>query len=52
MEVYAFTATTEWQPYEGIQADVFDHLVATLPEFGLAVAQRPTGGDVGAALSD
>jgi miniconductance mechanosensitive channel len=51
LEVYAFTATTDWMRYEAVQSDIFDHLIATLPEFGLAVAQRPTGGDVGAALS-
>jgi miniconductance mechanosensitive channel len=31
--------------YEGIQADIFDHLLSILPEFGLRVYQRPSGAD-------
>ncbi|HMS02304.1 MAG TPA: mechanosensitive ion channel family protein [Gemmatimonadaceae bacterium] len=50
LELYCFTATTAWAEYEGIQADVFDHLYAILPEFGLRVAQQPTGADVQAVL--
>jgi miniconductance mechanosensitive channel len=46
LEVYCFTATTEWVPYEGIQSDIFDHLLAILPEFGLRVFQSPTGADL------
>jgi miniconductance mechanosensitive channel len=49
MEVYCFTATTEWVEYEGIQSDIFDHLLALLPEFGLHVFQSPTGADLHAA---
>lgn len=51
MEIYCFTATTEWVRYEGIQADIFDHLLALLPEFGLRVFQSPTGADLHAADS-
>lgn len=40
IELYAFTSDTAWVAYEGIQADIFDHLFAVLPEFGLAVYQR------------
>lgn len=50
LELYCFTATTAWAEYEGIQADVFDHLYAILPEFGLRVAQQVTGADVQAGL--
>lgn len=39
LEIYAFTNKTEWVAYEGIQADVFDHLIAVLPEFGLNLFQ-------------
>lgn len=46
LEIYCFTATTSWEAYENIQADIFDHLLAILPSFGLRVAQRPTGHDV------
>jgi miniconductance mechanosensitive channel len=46
LEVYCFTATTAWVEYEGIQADIFDHLYAILPEFGLRVFQEPSGADM------
>jgi miniconductance mechanosensitive channel len=45
IEIYVFTTTTNWVEYEGIQADVFDHLLAIAPEFGLRVFQEPTGAD-------
>jgi miniconductance mechanosensitive channel len=32
--------------YENTQSDVFDHLIAMLPEFGLRLYQRPSGADV------
>lgn len=50
LEIYVFSADTAWAVYEGIQADIFDHLYAVAPEFGLRLAQRPLGGDVRAAL--
>ena len=46
LEVYTFTNTTEWAEYERIQADVFDHLIAILPEFGLRLFQEPSGLDL------
>ncbi|WP_442862761.1 mechanosensitive ion channel family protein [Acinetobacter sp. ME22] len=39
MEIYAFTDTTVWLEYENIQADIFDHLISILPEFGLRIYQ-------------
>ncbi len=39
LELYCFTRTTAWAGYEGIQSDVFDHLLAILPAFGLRVFQ-------------
>lgn len=42
LELYCFTATTNWGEYEGIQSDIFDHLLAILPEFGLRAFQQPT----------
>lgn len=45
IEVYAFTATTKWGEYENIQSDIFDHIFAVLPEFGLRLHQSPTGYD-------
>lgn len=46
VEIYCFTNTTAWAAYEGIQADIFDHLLAILPEFGLRVFQQPSGADM------
>jgi miniconductance mechanosensitive channel len=51
LEIYCFTRTTAWVEYEGIQSDIFDHLLAILPEFGLRVFQAPAGQDVRQALS-
>lgn len=51
LELYCFTNTTAWLKYESIQSDIFDHLLAILPEFGLRVYQHPSGMDV-RALSD
>jgi len=46
LEVYAFTNTTEWAVYEDIQSDIFDHLLAIVPEFGLLLYQKPAGSDL------
>ncbi|MGH2581341.1 MAG: mechanosensitive ion channel family protein [Anaerolineales bacterium] len=46
IEIYLFTNTIVWEEYEGIQASIFNHLLATVPEFGgLRVFQQPTGRD-------
>jgi miniconductance mechanosensitive channel len=50
LEVYVFTGDTRWAFYEAIQADIFDHLLATVPQFGLRVFQQPGGADVQRAL--
>lgn len=46
IQVYAFTNTTAWVEYEGIQADLFDHVLAVMPVFGLRLYQSPTGNDI------
>ena len=46
LEIYCFTRTVAWTEYESIQADIFDHLIAILPEFGLRLFQQPSGLDV------
>jgi miniconductance mechanosensitive channel len=51
IELYVFTNDTRWAYYEAIQADVFDHILAMVPEFGLEVYQRPSGRYI-AALAD
>ena len=45
IELYVFSNDTSWVNYEGIQADIFDHLLSMLPEFGLRAFQEPTSGD-------
>jgi miniconductance mechanosensitive channel len=51
IEVYCFTATTNWGEYERIQADIFDHLLAILPEFDLQIFQEPSGSDFKRSLA-
>ncbi|MEM0965545.1 MAG: mechanosensitive ion channel family protein [Verrucomicrobiota bacterium] len=46
LEIYVFTDTTDWELYETIQADIFDHLIAAIPRFDLAVYQEPSGSDL------
>jgi miniconductance mechanosensitive channel len=46
LEIYAFTNTTAWGPYEEIMADLFDFLLASVHEFDLELFQNPTGEDV------
>ena len=45
IEIYIFTKTTAWVAYESIQADIFDHILAVLPEFDLRIFQSPSGND-------
>ncbi len=45
LEIYVFSKDQEWAKYEAIQADIFDHILAIIPEFGLRVFQNPTGDD-------
>ncbi len=45
IELYIFTKTTTWEEYEGIQAEIFDHLLAAAWHFDLRVFQEPTGMD-------
>lgn len=55
IEIYVFSKEQRWAFYEGIIADVFDHLLAVLPEFALGVFQQPSGSDlrsISAALGE
>lgn len=45
IQIYVFCNDTNWINYEGIQSDIFDHLLAVIPQFGLKVFQNPTGSD-------
>ena len=46
LELYFFSADTAWVAYEHLQADVFEHILAVMPEFGLKVFQAPAGTDI------
>lgn len=51
IEIYVFSNDVDWIAYEGIQSDIFDHLLAIVPEFGLRVFQQPTGRDFQSAFT-
>ncbi|MEZ4738493.1 MAG: mechanosensitive ion channel [Flavobacteriales bacterium] len=46
LELYCFTNTTDWLQYEGIMADIFDHLLAAHTYFNLVVFERPAADDM------
>jgi miniconductance mechanosensitive channel len=46
IEVYVFSNNTVWANYEAIQADIFDHILAVVPEFDLCLYQNPAGSDI------
>ena len=48
LELYFFSDGTDWIPYENLQSEVFEHLFAVLPRFGLRVFQSPAGTDFAA----
>src|SRR3546814_13371303 len=50
LELYCFTARTAWRDYEAVQADIFDHLLAVMPEFALRLFQPPSAQHLPAAL--
>jgi miniconductance mechanosensitive channel len=52
IEVYVFTTDVRWSNYEAIQGDIFDHIFAILPEFGLRAYQGPTGSDIRSLKTD
>lgn len=45
IEIYVFSADKAWANYEDMQSDIFDHLLAVIPQFELEVFQEPTGAD-------
>ena len=46
IEIYVFSSDKRWAAYEDIQSDIFDHILAVIPEFDLRVYQHPSGKDV------
>jgi len=51
LQVYGYTVDTGFVAHENATGDIFDHLIAILPEFGLKLFQQPTGSDIRAGLS-
>jgi miniconductance mechanosensitive channel len=51
LQIYVFSNEIDWVTYEGIQSDIFDHVMAIIPEFGLRLFQNPSGTDFGLAFS-
>lgn len=51
VEIYCFANKTAWVEYERIQGDIFDHLLAILPELRLRLYQAPSGNDLSKGLS-
>lgn len=51
IEIYVFCKDKAWANYEAIQADIFDHILAVIPEFDLRVFQEPTGRDISTRIS-
>ncbi|HJO92396.1 MAG TPA: mechanosensitive ion channel [Victivallales bacterium] len=51
IQIYVFTNDTNWVKYEEIQADIFDHILTVIPEFGLSIYQDPSGLDIKEGLS-
>lgn len=50
LEIYCFSNTTVWPEYEQIQGEIFDHILAVIPEFGLQIFQRPSGNDLSTTI--
>ena len=51
VEIYVFSRDQVWSNYEGIQADIFDHILPIAPAFDLRIYQSPTGSDVRSLLA-
>lgn len=52
LQLWCFTSDVRWEPYEDVQSDIFDHLLALLPEFGLSVYQGSSDAPLSVALTD
>ncbi len=51
IEIYVFSNDQAWSNYESIQSDIFDHILAIIPEFELLVFQNPSGNDIATAFN-
>jgi len=45
IQIYGFSKEQQWKRYEQVQADIFDHILAVVPEFELRIFQNPSGDD-------
>ena len=45
LEIYCFSDTPDWIPYEALQSEIFEHVMAMVQEFNLRLFQRPAGTD-------
>ncbi|MBP2242149.1 miniconductance mechanosensitive channel [Cytobacillus eiseniae] len=52
LEIYAFSNDIRWAVYESVQADIFDHLFAVAPAFGLRLFQNPSGNDLRTVMEE
>ena len=41
IEIYAFSSDKRWKNYEFIIADIFDHMIASVNDFDLKIAESP-----------
>jgi miniconductance mechanosensitive channel len=51
LEIYCFTLDKQWVDHETIAADIFDHVLATVPSFNLEIFEGPTGKDFQGSFS-
>ncbi|MBP8824394.1 MAG: mechanosensitive ion channel [Flavobacteriales bacterium] len=52
LELYCFASNTQWKPYEELMADIFDHLLAAAPSFGLEIFESPASDDLRTIAKD
>lgn len=50
LQVYGYTRNTSFVPHHNVTDDIFEHLIAILPEFGLSLFQQPSGTDLRGGL--
>jgi miniconductance mechanosensitive channel len=50
IQIYVFSKVQSWAEYEAIEADIFDHVLAVIPEFDLRIFQNPSGADFAALV--
>lgn len=46
LEIYCFSRIKTWIEYEGIQSDIFDHIMATAKHFDLEIFENPSSSDL------